>query len=266
MKETPISDKQLSEWTQASAFVFTGHVEALGSSNLDGVEPDAKMATVRVDQVAIAPADLGDLRDRVITVALATINDLAAGDQVTFFARTWQYGRSIGVVEIGRTSVPADVIRQDVLAGQLQQLEDQLVERIHGAEVILAGLVTATRPVARTPDLPGFEEGVQWWVADLWIGSVEKGQPPGDRRIWFPEGGDRYWGIVPKAHPRQEGVWLLRPLAEPHGKEDDERDKPDERQLRYSGAERRLMARQRLDFHAMSDLQRIRTLLRRISK
>jgi hypothetical protein len=271
MKETPISDDRLREWTQASAFVFTGRIEVMGSSNLDGVKPEPRMATVRVEEVAIAPADLGDLRNQVITVYLATTDDLAPGDQVTFFARSWQYGRNIGVVEIGRTSLHAAAVGADVVAAQLQQLEDLLVERIRGADAVISGLVTATHPVPRTADLPGFEEGVQWWVADMWIGSVEKGRPPDDRRIWFPEGGDRYWSGIPKAHPRQDGVWLLRPLAGPDGQTDEhpnhpDPDHPDKRRRRRktpSDAERRLMARDRLDFHAMSDLARIRMLLRR---
>jgi hypothetical protein len=260
MINAPISDERLREWTQASAFVFTGFIEALGSSNLDGVKPEPRMATVRVDKVAIAPADLGDLRGRVVTVYLETVDDLASGDYVTFFARSWQYGRNIGVVEIGRTLVPASTIGPDVILAQLKLFEDQLVERIRGADVILSGLVTGTQRVPRSANLPGFVEGVQWWVADLWIGSVEKGYPPRDRRIWFPEGGNPYWGIVPKAHPRQEGVWLLWPLAEPH----EEHEHPDKRNRSEDSidGERRLMARDRLDYHSISDLPRIRALLR----
>ena len=283
MKETPITDERLREWAQASAFVFTGRVEAMGSSNLDGVEPEERMATVQVEEVAVSPADLGDLPGRVITVYLETPDDLAAGDRVTFFARSWQVGRNIGVVEIGRTSVPATSVGPGVVAAQLQQLDDQLVERIRGAEAIISGVVTATHAVPRSADLPGFVEGVEWWVADMWIGSVEKGRPPDDQRIWFPEGGENYWGIVPKAHPRQEGVWLLRPLGEPFGEEPEpheehpadppkpygvEDQEPDDTRRRprrkdTDDGERRLMARQRLDFHAISDLPRIRTLLRR---
>ena len=273
MKETPISAERVSQWAQASAFVFTGRIEAMGSTNLDGVEPEPRMATVQVEDVAVAPPDLGDLRGRVITVYLETPDDLDAGDQVTFFARSWQYGRNIGVVEIGRTSVPASSVGPNIVAAQLQQLDDQLVARIRDADAVISGLVTATHPVPRTADLPGFVEGVQWWVAEMWIGSVEKGQPPEDQRIWFPEGGENHWGIVPKAHPRQEGVWLLRPLAEP-GEDDHPEDRPDQHGFddEYpdkrgrkdpDDGERRLMARERLDFHALSDLPRIRALLRR---
>ncbi|MEP7201688.1 MAG: hypothetical protein ABI894_03710 [Ilumatobacteraceae bacterium] len=284
MKETPISPDRLREWSQASAFVFTGRIEAMGSTNLDGAKAEPRMATVQVEEVAVAPAELGDLHGRVITVYLETPDDLAKGDQVTFFARSWQVGRNIGVVEIGRTSVPASSVAPDIVGAQLQQLDDQLIERIRGAEAIISGIVTATQPVPRTADLPGFEEGVQWWVADMWIGSVEKGSPPEDQRIWFPEGGENIWGLVPKAHPRQEGVWLLRPLGEPLDDDEHPADDPEDhpqphpephpddkhpntqrrpRRKDPDDGERRLMARQRLDFHASSDLPRIRTLLQR---
>ena len=54
MKETPISSDRLREWSQASAFVFTGRIEAMGSTNLDGVKPEPRMATVQVEEVAVA--------------------------------------------------------------------------------------------------------------------------------------------------------------------------------------------------------------------
>lgn len=285
MEETPISPDRLREWSRASAFVFSGRIEAMGETNLDGVKAEPRMAMVQVVDVAVAPPELGGLRGRVITVYLETPDDLATGDEVTFFARSWQVGRSIGVVEVGRTSVPASSFVSDIVGEQLRHHDDQLVERIRGAEAIISGVVTSTQPVPRTADLPGFEEGVQWWVADMWIGSVEKGSPPEDQRIWFPEGGENFWGIAPKAHPRQEGVWLLRPLAEPldgddghpddhaedhprphpeplpDGKHPEPRRRP--RRNDRGDVERRLMARQRLDFHASSDLPRIRALLRR---
>jgi len=285
MKPTPIAPEQVREWSRSSAFVFTGRIEAMGSTNLDGVEPHARMATVQVLETAIAPPGLGDLRGRVITVRLQTPDGLVAGDRVTFFARSWQYGRNIGVVEIGRTSAPASSMGPAIVAAQLQELDSQLIERIRGADAIISGVVTATHPVPRTADLPGFVEGVRWWVADMWIGSVEKGRPPEDQRIWFPEGGENYWGLVPKAHPRQEGVWLLRPLGEPFDEDDqqpgehpddyptpdgfgresaDTRGKREPEVRRWS--ERRLMARQRLDFHAIADLPRIRMLLQGVGQ
>jgi hypothetical protein len=260
-----------------AAFVFSGRVQALGASNLDGVEPEDRMATVEVEEVALAPPDLGDLRGRTVTIYLETTEGLEAGQQATFFARSWHYGRNIGVIEVsgvkevGRTSARAGALRQPIIAARLRQLEEQLEERIRDAEVVLSGQVVATYRAERPEGLPGLDEGVEWWNADLWIGSVEKGQPPEDRRIWFPEGGDREWGPVPKAFPGQTGAWLLRPVTEPE--EDDDRvERAGGPRSRYqkgypgAGEERRLMAVDPLDYHAMSDLPRIQALLWRVSE
>ncbi len=89
-----------------------------------------------------------------------------------------------------------------------------LGNRIRTAEVIISGHVLATYPAEDTEGLPGIIDGVQWWIADVWIGSVERGWPPEDERIWFPVGGEPEWAVVPKAYPGQTGVWLLRPVSD----------------------------------------------------
>jgi hypothetical protein len=262
VSETPFSDERLETWTRECAFVITGRVQGLGASNLDGVEPEDRMATVEVEDVALAPRDLGDLRGQTITVYLETTDGLEVGQQITFFGSSWHYGRTVGIVEVGRTTSPAAEIRQAVTDARLRQLDEQIEERIRGADVIISGRVLTTYRAERPEGLPGLIEGVEWWNADLWIGSVEKGQPPEDQRIWFPVGGDRDWGPVPKAYPGQTGVWLLRPVTEPG---EDAEPRGGEQQP-WTGSERRLMAVDPLDYHASSDLPRIQTLLSRVSE
>jgi hypothetical protein len=112
-------------------------------------------------------------------------------------------------------------------------------------------------------------DGVEWWNAELWIGSVEKGQPPEDSRIWFPEGGEPEWSSVPKAYPGQVGVWLLRQMRDVDdrgegGGLNDEYQAPAQTQKREKRpSERRLMAHDPLDYHAPSNLTRIQILLSR---
>jgi hypothetical protein len=250
VNDASLPEETVEAWTRDCPFVFSGRVQAFGASNLDGVDPDDRMATVKVEDVAIAPRDLGDLRGQTVTVYLKTTKGLTTGQRTTFFGQSWHYGRTVGIVEVGRTTSPPAEIRRTVVGIRLRQLEEQIEERIRNAEVIVSGRVLATYPVERPEGLPGLVEGVEWWNADLWIGSVEKGQPPQDGRIWFPEGGDRDWGPVPKAYPGQTGVWFLRPVAEAGRKP----------------TERRLMAVDPLDYHASSDLPRIQALLWRASE
>jgi hypothetical protein len=276
MDQSDFADEVLRGWTRDAAFVFSGRVQALGASNLDGVEPDERMATVQVEEVALAPRDLGDLRGRTVTIYLETTEGLEAGQQATFFAQGWHYGRNIGVIEVsgvrgvGRTSFRAADLREAVLAERLRQFEEQIEERIRDAEVILSGRVLKTYRAERPEGLPGLDEGVEWWNADLWIASVEMGQPPDEQRIWFPEGGDREWGPVPKAYPGQTGVWLLRPVVEPGEEGAEPRGRRSQsgraEEQPEAAPERRLMAVDPLDYHAMADLPRIQTLLWRVTE
>jgi hypothetical protein len=275
VNRTDIADEALRAWSRDAAFVFSGRVTALGASNLDGVEPEDRMATVEVEEVALAPRELGELRGQTVTVYLDTTEGLEAGQQATFFAQSWHYGRHIGVIEVsgtrevGRTRFRATDLKQAVIAERLRQFEEQLEERIRDADVVLSGRVLRTYPAERTEGLPGVVEGVEWWNADLWIGSVEMGQPPEDQRIWFPEGGDREWGPVPKAYPGQTGVWLLRAVTEPGENDTESLDRPppaEETRPADGPTERRLMAVDPLDYHALSDLPRIQALIWRISE
>jgi len=259
------NNSALGNWEERASFVFRGRVEALGQSNLDGVEPDERMATVEVEEVVIAPRDLGDLTGKTITVYLQSTQGIDAGQEVMFFATSWHYGNNIGVVEIGRTTMAATAeARQAVIGERLRQLDEDVEQRIRGAKLIISGRVLSTYRAEQTADLPGqFEEGVEWWNADMWVRTVEKGQPPADLRIWYPTGGDMYWAHVPKSYPEQEGVWFLRPVEEA---EEGEVDVEELRQREQAEAEERLMAVDPLDYHAISDLPRIQTLLWRIGE
>jgi hypothetical protein len=275
----PLPEEMLRTWLREASFVFSGRVREVGASNLDGVEPDDSMATVEVDAVALAPNDVGDLRGQTITV-VAQKEGLEPNQQLTFFARSWHYGQTIGVVEVGRTTVPVTEIRAALIDERLRQFEAEVAERVRRAEVIVSGRVLATYRAEETEGLPGVIDGVEWWNAELWIASVEKGAPPEDQRIWFPEGGEPEWSIVPKAYPGQTGVWLLRQLmpathVPAPGVPSPDAPSPDPSlprgrtpaQTQTEGADalallpRRLAALDPLDYHADSDLPRIRTLL-----
>lgn len=256
MSGTSLSADGLRDLSRRAAFIFHGQVEAVGRSNLEGVPPDERMALVRIDDVIVAPPLLGDLTDRTVTVYLAELG-AKAKDTATFFATSWHYGKTIGVVEIGRTSATAASLRQSVAYERMREHSDRLELRLRRADLVISGHVLSTfRTDAR--DLPGRDEGVDWWQAEMWVATIEKGRPPPDLHIVFPVGGDREWGPVPKAHPGQIGIWLLGPVGEPDAKE----DKPPTGEPTKG----MLMALDPLDFHAISALPLIRALLQRTSK
>lgn len=263
MNAKTLSTEALSDLSRRASFVFRGRVKAVGENNLDGVEPDDRMALVRIGEVVVAPPGLGDLTGQTITVYLESGKGVKANDEATFFATSWHYGRNLGVVEIGRTSTATAELRQSVIDERLRAYDAQLEARIRRAQLIISGQVISTFRTERK-DLPGMDEGIEWWEAEMWIRTVEKGRPPKQLYIFYPVGGDREWGPVPKCHPGQIGVWLLGPVSEP--------DAGERKQERRSGKRKenvrddKLMALDPLDYLAISALPRVQTLLLRTGK
>ena len=253
----------LRDLSRRSAFIFRGRVRGVGKSNLEGVPVEDRMALVQVGEVIFAPPALGDLTGKTVTVYLESAGGLKNNDQTTFFATSWYYGTNIGVIEIGRSDADVSELRQSIAGERLLEHDEQVEERIRRALLIVSGKITSTFR-SKQPGLPGRDEGVEWWEAALFVASVEKGRPPADLHIFFPVGGDREWGPVPKFCSGQTGVWLLGPVSEP----DVEQPKPAGRgkKKRESRSEERLMALDQLDYHASSALPRIRALVAKLAE
>ena len=250
-----LSARSLSALARQAPFVFQGQVEAIGAHNLEsGVEVDERMAIVLVEDVVVAPPSLGDLTGRQITVHLQSTDGVELKQSLTFFATSWHYGTSIGVVEVGRMTTPAAQLRRQVIGERLEAQHELLEARIRRARLIISGRVETTFRTQQT-GLPGEEEGTEWWEAEMWVGSVEKGMPPPRLTIFFPVGGDREWGPVPKALPGQDGVWLLGPVSEP--------DSDDGKEPHTTRDDRFLMALDPLDYQSISALPHVQELLRR---
>jgi hypothetical protein len=254
-----LSNDSLSDLARRASFVFQGRIEALGEHNLDGVETDERMALVRVDDVVVAPPLLGDLTGTIVTVYLTSRRGVKNDQELTFFATSWHYGATLGVVEIGRTGSSAAELRDQVIEERLDEQHRLLEVRIRRAQLIISGQVLSTSR-SRRGDLPGIDEGVEWWESEMFVRTVEKGIPPKELIIFHPVGGDREWSSVPQNHPGQVGVWLLGPVSEP----DREPEEPSPEDKDKAPADRPLMALDPLDYQAISALPHLHELLRRI--
>ena len=194
-----------------------------------------------------------------MTIYLESPNGIRKDQQLTFFAAHWHYGSNIGLTEVGRTDLTAEGVRQSVIDERLRQLDEELEERLRTAKIIVSGSVISTDRSELSEGLPGMEEGVEWNQAHVRIETVEKGHPPTNLQILFPKGGDRDFGPVPKFNAGQKGVWLLRSAAESI-EDQEQKSRQTERE------ENMLMAVDPLDFHAISALPRIQTLLWRLNR
>jgi hypothetical protein len=259
--DVTLSSKTISEWLSSASFVFSGHITGIGENNLDGVQLDDRMALVNVDDVVMSPSILGELSGKSVTVSLQSIEGVEAGQIMTFFASPFYYGKNVGLLEIGRTTLSAAEIRQVTINIRMAQLDEELKERINGARLIVSGRVLTTR-LYPTQSFPGADDDIEWWTAQIRIETIEKGQPPSDDLwIYFPTGGDPRWGLYPKFYAGQEGVWLLRPITEI-----EQNHSNNNKRLQSNDNEKFLVAERSADFHAISDLARIQLLLLQVVK
>jgi hypothetical protein len=240
-----------------ASFIFTGRVESIGKSNLDGVDADENMVIMDIQEVVVAPRDLGKLVGKKVTVYMQSTLGLKRGQLLTIFGKSWHYGKNIGIIEVDRSAVDAKRIREGAISELIRQLDEEIKERIRKAKLIISGRVISTYRAEGISDFPGIDEGVEWWQAEMWIKTVEKGMPPEDLRIYFPIGGEINLTDCPKCYPGQEGVWILTPVPK------QERADIKTRFTRNTkrSEEEPLMARKPIDYHAISALQRIQSLM-----
>jgi hypothetical protein len=201
---TKVSPRLLDQSREAP-FVFSGRVRAIGENNLQGIPPAPNHALVEVEDVLIAPATLGDLRGRVVTVVLA--GPARKGGRHTWWATSWIFGRETGVIETGRAHARAVKDLAGAIAeARLRALDERILARITGAELVIAGTVQAVEDLG----IDGVAEGTSWRRAAVRISVVVKGEGGAEAVIQFPGAGSPRWAYAPRLVPGQEGVWLLR--------------------------------------------------------
>jgi len=230
--------------SQEAPFIFQGRVRAVGENNLQGIPSAANHALVEVEQVLLAPSSLGELRGRTLTVVVA--RPVKTGSRAVWWATSWVFDKEIGVIETAR----ADGVRimsaaADVVATRLAALDTLVVDRVRGADLIVAGTVVSVEELG--PD--GIAEGTTWRRALVRIATVLKGEAGAEAAIQFPGIGSPRWAAAPRLVLEQQGVFILRrPTREPRLS-----------RMKISGA---WVALDPNDVHAPSSLARIEAFVR----
>lgn len=198
--------------TVQSQFVFNGTVMRVGAATLREITADARTAVVQVNEVLRAPPVSTNYIGREVTVQL-TAAPPAVGDQLVFFTTAWMFGDGVAVREAGR--LPDSAALRTEVAQTLANQPGALVQgRLGGAELVLLGRVTATRPAPEKvrSGAPG-EHDPDWWEAEIQVESVEKGEGRVAGKtfvVLYPASSDIIWQQSPKFRAGQEGVWILR--------------------------------------------------------
>lgn len=241
----------LERWMEQSQFVVQGTVSRVEASTLRSLLPSARTFVVKVEEIVHGPAPFADHRGREITIYTENPQGIAAGKQAMFFTRSWLYGESLAVAEVGRVDMPDQgTTRNDIAAANQNIADRRLQDRIAKAELVIAGEVAAVKPAPQTDRRRiETEHDPDWWVAEIKVASVEKGKPAdGPVIILFPHSGDEMWMDSPKFQRGQSGVWILQ-------RNQQEKGWP---VLRMPG----LTALQPLDFQPPAELDRVRRLIK----
>ena len=194
--------------TREADLVFRGTVQRVGAANLKAVTPGDDTAVVRIEELLRGSMEAQDFVGREVTVKLRAPRSAKPGEQAVFFADTWLWGESLGLVEVGRVH-PGSGVRTQVAAASQRMRENDVRARVAGSDLAVTGRVVETRPA----DVPArrSEHNPEWAEAVIQVDSVLKGAAPGGRVVLlYPRSTDILWYQAPKPQVGWDGVWLLK--------------------------------------------------------
>jgi hypothetical protein len=245
-----MADGNIEGWLEQSQWVIQGTVEKTGAATLKSVPISDRTSVVRIDQILHGPKQFADHVGRQITLYSDRPPALKTGQKAVFFARSWLYGETLAVAEVGRLDGDPGKMREEIAAAD-QRIADRLLgERIARAEAVIVGKVIETKPAPQAQRRKfETEHDPDWWQANIEVQAAEKGTVRDKTMvILFAHSMDEMWIDSPKFHPGQEGIWILQ-------RDQQEKGWP---VLRAPG----LTALDPLDFHSKEQLHRIRRLIR----
>jgi len=220
--------KDLQQWVQGSALIFTGKVVKLGS-NVSGIKPSDNPITVEVEHVESgndeALKEFGSLIGKQVTVivnpSFKAAPKLQPGVSAVFFVNPLLYGKNM--------AVRAEAVVDTQTVKDLAKLVGVAVEEIRKkplkdalkiADKVVTGVVVEVRPLPdeKLRELQKLANGrylysehsPRWREAVINVQAVWKGTAVEKKVIVvFPSTDDRMWAEAPKCTVGQTGTWLL---------------------------------------------------------
>lgn len=199
------------EAARQSTFIFRGTITHLRSTTMPEVAASGNTIVVKVEEVMQAPPFLSNAVGKEITIYTPNPEGTSIGGEAIFFTRGWMIGDGIAVQEISRQDARISSVAPTRVAAASQTARNQeLLERIKGADLVIFGRVTSVRP---SPDQIQLitEHDPQWQEAVVEISETLRGSSPQKSvRVLYPGSQDVMWVGVPRFKPGQEGILVLR--------------------------------------------------------
>jgi hypothetical protein len=193
-----------------AGFVFRGRVVARAPDEAPVSTADkARTLSVTVEEVLRGTDVTRDLVGRTVYVVSDEAERTDDGARHVFFTNCVSLGEQVLTQELGRHGA-SDEARDEVAETVRVAEELPLAERILGADLIVTGVVTDSRPLDK-PFPPRSEHDPEWWVARVAVDTVVKGRT--NRKtvdVLFANSVDIAWYQSPKLYEGMSGVLLLR--------------------------------------------------------
>ena len=188
---------------RSTGLIFAGTVVEVGRSSVPAVKPADNLIVVRVDRGLRVDKALGDIRGKMITVAVKDPKAFQTGQQAVFFTNSWIHGQGIAVREVEH----ADVQVQDSVAAVVARLpEIHLTDRLRAAVLVVHAEVTSVGPVQRVSLV---RDDALWRTAELHVIRVLRGAPRSPTVVYFPTAKHPDWARAPRFTARQRGIFVL---------------------------------------------------------
>jgi hypothetical protein len=212
---------EIDELVAKAEFIFKGTIQKVNAVTIEAVPVNDKTVVVKVDEILQAPESLRDFAGKEVTVQLIKPTQMKVGEQAIFYTKSWLYGLSIAVVEVGapenvKSATPQSLIAQkEEVTKALGTLGDKdLRKRVASSDLIVVGKVVSVKPsevmAAAVQTARLTEHDPQFLEATIEVQRAEKGTAPGKTvEVVFPSSMDVMWYKTPKLKVGQEGAFLL---------------------------------------------------------
>jgi len=244
--------------TNQSSFVFEGAIRRMGAVTTSGIQATPEMAVVHIGKILKGPPMLSGFRGREITVHLHQHQTVHEGLRAVFFTNGMHFGDGLVVREVGRKD-GGPSLERDVQNAMEHGRDEQLLERLDKAELVVSGVAIETRPYEppKRARNQGSEHDPEWWECVIRVETIEKGEVKTKEKAkaqirevvtLFAHSMDIMWYQSPKFEEGSTGIWLMHRF-----------------ELRGEPVPEPVTAHV-LDFQPIAQLERIRALIKRTQR